>query len=117
MLVDPGQLSLVAVLRRAGKACGVEQVHVLGRPDVRDERDKAAVAELCQRQAGLFKHLAAHAVLRTFLILKFSADADPFVMIFVVRLLDAVEHQVLPVLLQIAKRGLFQAFDLRSDIF
>ena len=112
VLADPGQLSLVALLRRAGKARGVEQVHVFGRVDVGDEGHEPAVAELRERQSRLLKHLAAHAVLRAFLIFEFSAYADPFVVVFIVLLFDAVEHQILPVPLQIAERGLLHAASL-----
>ena len=76
-LADPGQLTLVAVLRRAGEARGVEQVHILGRVDVGDEGHKPAVAVLRESQPRFLQNLAADAVLRAFLILKFSADADP----------------------------------------
>jgi len=116
-LADPGQLTLVAVLRRAGEARGVEQVHILGRVDVGDEGHKPAVAVLRERQPRFLQHLAADAVLRAFPVLKFSADADPFVVIFVVLLFYAVEHQILSIALKIAERRLLHAPSLPCVCF
>ena len=117
LLVDPGQLTLVAVLRRAGEARGVEQVHILGRPDIGDEGHKPAVAVLRERQPRFLQHLAADAVLRAFPVLKFSADADPFVVIFVVLLFYTVEHQILSIALKIAERRLLHAPSLPCVCF
>ena len=58
-----------------------------------------------QGKAGLFPHLPHKAVLRAFKPLKFAAHAHPFVVVVVVLLFDAVQHQVGVLPLQIAKGG------------
>lgn len=50
-------------------------------------------------------HLPYKAVLRAFKPLKFAAHAHPFVVVVVVLLFDAVQHQVSVLPLQIAKGG------------
>ena len=116
-LVDPRQFALVAVLRRAGKACGVEQVHILGGPDIGDKGHKPTVAVLCEHQSRFLQHLAADAVLRAFLVLKFSADTNPFIVILVVLFFYAVKHQILPIALEIAECRLLHAPHLPPVFF
>ena len=106
---DPLQRALVAVGQRTGEAVRREQVHVFRLPSVGHERDNAAVAPVCQRQAGLLTHLAQQALLRAFVRLKLAAHADPFVVVEVVFLLDAVQHQVAAVPLNVAERGVEHA--------
>ena len=101
-LVDPLQNALVALAKRALKAVGAEQVHILC-PVGENERHDAAVAPVREREAGLLAHLAQDAVLGAFAGLELSADADPLVMVLVVVFLDAVEHQILLSALDIAK--------------
>ena len=62
-------------------------------------------AEALQRQAGLLLHFPQQTVLRAFKPLKLSAYTDPFVVVVVVLLFDAVQHQVGIVPFQIAQRG------------
>ena len=69
-----------------------------------DESQQSPAAPVGQRQARLFLHFTEKAVLRALEPLEFSADAHPFVVVVVVLLLHAVEHQVGVVPLQIAQR-------------
>ena len=69
-----------------------------------DEGQQAPAAPVGQRQARLFFHFTEKAVLRALEPLEFSADAHPFVVVVVVLLLHAVEHQIGVVPLQIAQR-------------
>ena len=110
-LRDPRQLALVAVPQGSAAGRGVEQVHVFALPAVADEGHDAAVAVLRQLQSRFLAEFAADAVVRAFVFLKFSADADPFVVIRIVFLFVAVQQEPTPVLLQIAKRGI-----LHSDL-
>ena len=80
-------------------------MHVLGLIVVIYEGDNAPVAPALEGQAGLLPHLPEEAVLGTLLKFKFPAHADPLAVVDVVGLFHPVEHQVLPVLLQVAKGG------------
>ncbi len=106
LFVDPLENALIALAQLPFKAGRVEQVHILG-PVAIYKRDDAAVAVVRQPEPGFFEHLAADAVLRALAGLKLAADADPLVFVFIVLFFHAVEHQILPVPLQIAKRGVF----------
>src|SRR5699024_10183261 len=79
ILVYPHKLALVALPERAGKARGVEEIHVFPLPAVREESDYAAQAKVRQRQARFLPHLPQQALLRRFILLEFSAHADPLV--------------------------------------
>ena len=61
--------------------------------------------KLLMLQAGLLLHFPQQTVLRAFKPLKLSAYTDPFVVVVVVLLFDAVQHQVGIVPFQIAQRG------------
>ena len=55
-------------------------------------------------QTGFLLGLAHDAVLRTLLVLKFAADAEPFVMALVNLLFRAVQHQIVVIFLNINQR-------------
>ena len=106
LFVQPLQNAFIAFAQRTFEAVGAEKMHIL-RPWTHYKGDDAAVAPVCEREAGLLFYLAQDAVLRAFALLEFPADADPFVAVFVVFLLDAVQRQILPAALDIAETGVF----------
>jgi len=67
------------------------------------QQSPGAVAR--QGKAGLLPHLPHKAVFRAFKPLKFAAHTHPFVVVVVILLFDAVQHQVSVLPLQIAKGG------------
>ena len=81
-------------------------MHPLGGPGVTVKIHDAAIDRRVHRQAGLFAHLAQGASQRILARLKLAADADPLVVVDVVFLFDAVQHQVRAVFFKIAKGGL-----------
>ena len=81
-------------------------MHPLGGPWVTEKIHDAAVNRRVHRQAGLLAHLAQGAGQRVLTRFKLAADADPLVVVDVVFLFDAVQHQVRTVLFEIAKRCL-----------
>src|SRR5574344_1104770 len=91
-------------------------MHLFGRPDIGDECHDAAVAPSGDRIARLFTYLAAHAVFRTFAVFELSAHANPFVMIFIVNLFCAMQHEVLSVTFEVTLCGLKHIRVLYSSI-
>ena len=100
-------------------------MHVFTGIEIRNEGNDASVAEGSYGQPRFLPYFTTHAILGTLTVLKFSAHADPLVVILVVVLFGAVEHQIASVLLQIAKGRHFHAsavsfrfkafrYDLRS---
>ena len=80
-------------------------MHVLRDLAVGDEGDQAPVGVVREGEARLLPDLADEALFGAFLVLKLAADADPLVLVDVVFFLDAVEHEVLPLALDVAERG------------
>ena len=91
---EPFQHALVALFQGAGITVGSEQVHIFGGPTVGHKGDDAAVAVIGEGQAGLLINLPQNAVLGTFPVLEFSADADPLIFIEIVFFFDPVEHEI-----------------------
>ena len=79
-------------------------MHVLGLPDVGNKGHNATVFVVRQGQTGFLLGLAHDAVLRTLFVLKFAADAEPFVMALVIFLFRAVQHQIIVIFLNINQR-------------
>ena len=103
---NPGQLSLIAGVGRAGPASGGEEVHILGGCLIGHKGHQAPVAVVRQRQARLLPGLPEDAVLGALPIFEFAAHADPFVMVQIALLFHPVEHQVSVAPLQIAEGGI-----------
>ena len=104
---DPGERAFAAVVAADEVAVptvgGIEE-HVLRLPCIRLKRDDAAQAEAVERNARLFLHLAQQTFLRALVRLEMPADTDPLIVVDVVRLLDAVHHEIFVVALEIAER-------------
>ena len=71
---------------------------------VADECVNAAVLEIGQFKTRFFTGFTSNAVFRAFAFFEFPADSDPFVVIDVVLLFDAVQKEVRTVLFDVAKR-------------
>ena len=56
--------------------------------------DYSAAAPRGKRKPRFLPCLAQQALVRAFVGLEFSADADPFIVIYVVFLLHAVQHEI-----------------------
>ena len=84
-------------------------MHPLGRPRGAVKVHNAAVLRRAHRQAGLLPHLAQGAGQRVLARLKLAADPDPFVVVYIVFLFDAVQHQIGTVLFKITQ-GRLQKF-------
>ena len=69
--------------------------------------DDAAVTPFRDGEARLFPHLTQHAVLGALPFFELAAHAEPFVVVEVVFLLGAMQHEVLAAALQITKCRLF----------
>ncbi len=67
--------------------------------------DKPPVAPVGDGEARLLPDLPAHAVLGALARFELAADAQPLVLVDIVFLLGAVEHQILLALFQIAECG------------
>ena len=102
LFVDPFEVAFVAFDLLASPVGADEDVHMLVGIDVMDEGDDAAVAPFRHGEAGLLPHLSQHTVLGALPFLELAAHAEPFVVVDVVLLLGAVQHEVLVAALQIA---------------
>ena len=107
-LVDPFEVAFVAFDFVAGPFGADEEMHVFCFPDIGDEGDDAAVAPLGDGIACFFEHFAQHAVLGALPFFELTADTEPFVVVQVVFLFGAVEHEVLVAAFQVAEGGGFQ---------
>ena len=101
LFLDPFEVALVAFNLVARPIGADEDVHVFVVVDVVHKGDDAAVAPFRDGEAGLFPHLAQHAVLGALPFLELAAHANPFVVVLVVLFLGAVQHEVLAAALQI----------------
>ena len=101
LFLYPFEVALVAFDLVARPVSADEDVHVLVVIDVVNKGDDAAVAPFRDGEAGLFPHLAQHAVLGALPFLELAAHAEPFVVVEVVLFLGAVQHEVLAAALQI----------------
>ena len=104
-LLHPLQFSLgagIAPYHLALPPVGGVQVDELGHV-APNKGQQAPGAEALQSQASLLLHFPQQTVLRAFKPLKLSAYTDPFVVVVVVLLFDAVQHQISVLPLQIAK--------------
>lgn len=101
LFLDPFEVALVAFNLVAGPVSADEDVHVFIVIDVMHEGDDATVAPFRHGETSLFPHLAQHAVLRALPFLELAAHAQPFVVVEVVFLLGAVQHEILVAALQI----------------
>ena len=93
--LDPFEVTLVAFDLVARPVGADEDVHVLVVVNVVHEGDDAAVAPFRDGEARLLPHLAQHAVLGALPFLELAAHAEPFVVVEVVFLLGAVQHEIL----------------------
>ena len=80
-------------------------MHVLRHPVARNERDECAELPAKEPISRLLLHLAQQAFLGRLIRLEVTADADPLAVIDVVLLDCAVQHQILALALNIAKRA------------
>ena len=71
--------------------------------------DESPIAKGSESQSRFLLCLPHNAVVGRFKGLKLAAYTDPFIVIFVVCLFCAVEHQVLPIPLYVAKGGLLSS--------
>ena len=101
LLLDPFEVALVAFDLVTCPIGTDEDVHVFVVIDVMHEGDDAAVAPFRDGKARLLPHLAQHAVLWALPFLELAAYAEPFVVVEVVFLLGAVQHEILAAALQI----------------
>ena len=111
---DPFQIPLVAEVHFPFKAVGGEEVHEFALALRVQEGDHATAAPGGQGQAGFLPDLSEQAFVRAFLWQEFAADADPFVVVDIVFLLDPVEHQHLISPGHIAQCGIFHLIDASS---
>ncbi len=107
LFLNPFEVAFVAVGLLAFPFGADEDVHLLGGPDVVDEGDDATIPPRGDGKARFFKDFAPHAVLGAFAFLELAAHANPFVVVLVVLLLGAVQHEVLAAALQVTLGGLF----------
>ena len=101
LFFDPFEVTLVAFDLVARPVGADEDVHVFVVIDVMHEGDDAAIAPFRHGETGLFPHLAQHAVLGALPFLELAAHAQPFVVVKVVFLLGAVQHEILAAALKI----------------
>ena len=113
LFVNPFEVTLVANDLLARPVGANEDVHLLGGPDVVDEGDDTAIAPRRDGEARFFPHFAPHAVFGTLPFLELAAHANPFVVVLVVLLLGAVEHEVLAAALKVTLCGLFHTPKIR----
>ena len=104
----PFQCALVTVGQRAGKIGAGVQVHPLGGPWLASKIHNAAVGGGLHRQAGFLPHFAQGTGFGSFAGVKLAAHTDPFIVVDVVLLFNAVQHQIAAVLFQVAQSGLQQ---------
>lgn len=102
LFLNPFEVALVAFDLVARPVGADEEVHVFVLINVVYEGDDAAVAPSGDGEARFFPHLAQHAVLGAFAVLELAAHAEPFVVVEVVLLLGAMQHEVLAAALKVA---------------
>ena len=88
-------------------------MHIFGLIDSVYKGDKTTVTVVGQGKSGLFKGLAEDAVLGTLFILKLAAYTYPLVVINIVFLLYAVQHQVFIAALDLTKSYIFHLISLK----
>ena len=89
-------------------------MHILRLVAIGDKGHETAVAPARERQTGLLPRFAQGAVLGRLAVLKFAAHADPFVVVEVILLFRAVQHQIFVAALEIDERRVDGAEDVRS---
>ena len=99
--VNPFEVALVAFDLFSRPVGADEDVHVLVFIDVVYDGDDDAVAPFRHGEACLLPHLAQHTVFGAFAVLELAAYTEPFVVVEVVFLLGAVQHEVLAAALQV----------------
>ena len=95
LLFNPFEVAFVTFDVVASPVGANEDVHVFVVIDVMHKGDDAAVTPFRHGEAGLFPHLAQHAILGALPFLELAAHAQPFVVVEVILFLGAVQHKVL----------------------
>ena len=95
LFLNPFEVALIAIDLFACPVGANKDVHLFGGPDVVHKGDNTAIAPLSDLKARLFADFAPHAVLGALPFLELAAHANPFVVVLVVHLLGAVQHEVL----------------------
>lgn len=70
---------------------------------IADKGNDPAEGIACQCQASFFLYFPKQTFLWRFILLKMSADTDPFVLVHVILLRYAMQHEITIVLLDVAK--------------
>ena len=107
LFVNPFKVAFVAYNLLTFPFCADKDVHLFGGPDIVDESNDATIAPRGNGKARFLKDFAPHAVLGAFPFLELAAHANPFVVVLVVLLLGAVQHEVLAAALKVTLGGLF----------
>jgi len=107
LFVNPFKVAFVANNLFAFPFCADKDVHLLGGPDIMHKSDDAAIAPLGHGEARFLKDFTPHAIFGALPFLELAAHANPFVVVLIVFLLGAVQHEVLTAALKITLGGLF----------
>jgi hypothetical protein len=107
LFVNPFKVAFVAYNLLAFPFCADKDVHLLGRPDIVDESNDATIAPRGNGKACFLIDFAPHAVLGALPFLELASHANPFVVVLIVLLLGAVQHEVLVAALKVTLGGLF----------
>ena len=102
---EPFQISLSAYMLCAGPTVGSKEVHAFTGVDVGDKCNNAAKPVTLECQPGFLANLSQKTVLRAFPVTEFSANANPFVAVFVMLLFGAVEQEIAIPVFQITESG------------
>jgi len=107
LFLNPFEVALVADDLVAGPAGADKDVHMLVVVDVMHKGDDATIAPFRDGEARFLPHLAQHTVFGALPFLKLAAHAEPFVVVEVVFLLGAMQHEVLRAAFKITQCRLF----------
>ena len=75
-------------------------------PVIGKEGHNAAIARIAKRKSRFFEKFPRNTLFRAFSMFKLTANADPFIVIDVILLFDAVQHERLSILNQVTERCL-----------
>ena len=107
LFVNPFKVAFVANNLLTFPFCADKDVHLFCWPYIMNKGNDAAITPLSDGEARFLKDFAPHAVLGALPFLELAAHANPFVVVFVVFLLGAVQHEVLAAALKVTLCGLF----------
>ena len=95
LFVNPFEVAFVASDLFAYPVSANKDVHLFSRPDVVYKGDNAAIAPLGHGKARFLIDFTPHAIFGALPFLELAANANPFVVVLIVHLLSAVQHEVL----------------------